>query len=200
MPAPGGNIFLYINGISRRPRLGVEFSNLRARFGLNELSSRTAESNAIDFRKPIYRLESQGRQEFFEGKLPFSGHHHVGARVEVLVGVGTRLGPTDDDLPAAVLSYSQNLHYITPGHQICINAEHRRRALLQYVVKFLPRGERGIEYFDRKTLVTQVRADVENAQGGVGLHDLKFLGIFVQEISVSEEDIHNQFGNLNRAS
>jgi hypothetical protein len=35
-----------------------------------------------------------------------------------------------------------------------------------------------------------VRADIENAQRRIGLHDLKLLRIFIQEIAVSEQEIH----------
>jgi hypothetical protein len=35
-----------------------------------------------------------------------------------------------------------------------------------------------------------MRADVQDPQGWVRLHDLKFFGIFVKEIAVSEKDVH----------
>jgi hypothetical protein len=54
----------------------------------------------------------------------------------------------------------------------------------------LARGERGIENLGIQALLTQMRADVEYPERRVGLHDLKFLGILVKEIAVSEKNVH----------
>jgi len=36
-----------------------------------------------------------------------------------------------------------------------------------------------------------MRADVKDSKWRIGLHDLKLLGILVQEIAVCEKDVHD---------
>jgi hypothetical protein len=50
-------------------------------------------------------------------------------------------------------------------------------------------GEGGVEYVYVETFVAEVGADIENAQGDVGLPNLKLFGIFEKEIAVGEEEI-----------
>jgi hypothetical protein len=50
----------------------------------------------------------------------------------------------------------------------------------------VPAGKSGVEYVDIETLPPQVRAKIQNAQRGVGLHDLKLFGIFVEKVTVCE--------------
>ena len=60
----------------------------------------------------------------------------------------------------------------------------------QPLALFLPGRKCGIEYLRIKALLTQMRADVQDPQRRIGLHDLKLLGIFVKKIAVSEKDVH----------
>jgi hypothetical protein len=47
-------------------------------------------------------------------------------------------------------------------------------------------GEGGVEYVDIETLVSQVRAKIQNTQGSIRLHDLKLFGVFVEKVTVCE--------------
>src|SRR5258705_6002114 len=49
-------------------------------------------------------------------------------------------------------------------------------------------GECRVEDIDIESVVTQVRAQVQDAERCVALHDLKLLGVFVEEVAVGEEE------------
>jgi hypothetical protein len=49
-------------------------------------------------------------------------------------------------------------------------------------------GEGRVEDIDIESLVSQMRAQVQDAERSVGLHDLKLLGVFVEKVAVGEEE------------
>jgi hypothetical protein len=49
-----------------------------------------------------------------------------------------------------------------------------------------PAGKGSVEYIDIEALLSQVRAQIQNTQGGIGLHDLKLFGVFVEKVTVCE--------------
>jgi hypothetical protein len=50
----------------------------------------------------------------------------------------------------------------------------------------LSAGESGIEYLHIKALLPQMRANVEEAQGDIGLEDLPLFGILIEKVTVGE--------------
>ena len=49
-------------------------------------------------------------------------------------------------------------------------------------------GEGRVEDINIEALLSQMRAQIQDAKRSIGLHDLKLLGIFVEEVAVREEE------------
>ncbi len=80
-----------------------------------------------------------------------------------------------------------DIDHVGPRHQVCVYAQHRWRTLPNDIEQFLAVGKRGIEDLNLHTFPAQVRTDVEDPQRRIWLHDLKLLGVLVQEIAVREQ-------------
>jgi len=56
----------------------------------------------------------------------------------------------------------------------------------------LAAGEGGVEDIDLEAGAAEMRAQIQDAQRRVGLHDLHLLGILVEEVTVSEQEVRHQ--------
>jgi hypothetical protein len=93
-----------------------------------------------------------------------------------------------------MLCDAQNLDDVRARHEICVDADHGRWTLLKQIKQLLARRECRIEYLYTQAFAPEVRANVQDPQWRVRLHDLKLFGILVKEITVGKEYIHVEFG------
>ena len=114
------------------------------------------------------------------------------ARLEIFPRVSAGLRPSDDHTPAGFTGHADSLHYVGASHQVGVDAKCGRLLGLQVIEKGFPVREGRIEDLDVEALLPQMRAEIEDAQRRIGLHDLQLFGIFIEVIAVREQKVWHQ--------
>src|SRR5271170_4779813 len=169
------------------PRLTVEVGDLCAlsRFVHSAGSIEISEAGNAGAR--INRTSAKSLKQVLHGQFAFTEDDKVRASLKIFKSVGAWFRAANDSLPPSFAGYLENLDDIAACHQIGVDANDRWCLGAEVVKERLSIGEGGIEDVDVKALLSQMRAQVQNAKRSVGLHDLKLLGIFVEEVAVREQ-------------
>src|SRR5581483_2416860 len=96
-----------------------------------------------------------------------------------------------NNLPARLFRAAYNLDHVSARHQVAINAQNTRSGVAQQAEQLVFRAERGIVDLHAEALLPQVRREIQKAQRRIGLHDLLFLGVLTQEISMRQQELHD---------
>src|SRR5262249_14256590 len=107
-----------------------------------------------------------------------------------LLRIIRRLGASQHHRPAGGARRRGDLEHVAARHEVSADPDDRRRTALQNSKKLATRTERGVVNLHVKALPAQVRRKVKNPQRRVGLHNLKLLRIFAEEVAVGEEEVH----------
>ena len=194
--APDLNIARDIDGLAQRPGLPVEIGDLRARGRLVNRTVLAQESDPVDARQRLLRLDRpdstriERRQQLLDRDFALADHHDVRTGCQVFLDVGPGLRPAGDGFPSRVFRGAQDFDHVRPRHQVPIHAERRRRGRAQQREKLLAPGKRGVEDFHGNALGAQMRGNVEDSQRNIRLHHLKLLGVLIEEIAVGEQQVH----------
>ena len=191
MLAPDRQVPRQIDRFARGPRLSIDVvgSDLAEACG-RSVPSEVRKAMPLTVRSASAECERQNGYQFFQRDFSLADHDDIRPSFEVFIDVRARLWAADNRLPSGILCDAQNLDDVRARHQICVDAEHRRRTLLKQFKQLLARRECRIEYLDVQAFASQMRANVQDPQWRVGLHDLKLFGILVKEITVGKEYVH----------
>ncbi len=193
--APGFYIALQIDGMASRPGLRIQIWNLCPWRILMEHARRIEVRNSCNLALPtgfIFVCFSAERcQQFFHRRLAFAEDDEICARLQIFEGVGAGLRAANDDLPTGFSRHSNDLDHITARHQIGVDAENRGRLAAQTLEQEFAARERRIEDIYVESFGAQMRTKVKNAEGRIGLHDLKLFRIFEEKIAVCEQEVRH---------
>ena len=123
MFAPYLHVSRRVDGVSRRPWLGIDFLDLLARLCANDRAVRTTKGDSIDAIQLVECIRLQYRNQFFESELAFADYNNVGAGCEVLRNVSARLRTANQCSPARLFSHAENFDNVGTGHQVRIDSE-----------------------------------------------------------------------------
>src|SRR5277367_4371969 len=121
--SPGLYVAADVDGMSRRPRLTVEISNLCALWGLVHDAGSVKIGEAGNAGAGVGCVGTEGFEQVLHRKLPFAEDDEVRACLKIFKGVGAWLGTADDGLPASLASDFEGLDHIAACHQIGIDAD-----------------------------------------------------------------------------
>ncbi len=187
MFAPGADIAGDVDAFAVGPGLGVEIGDL--------WGGRGAEDLVVG--GPINDSWNGGRnglphsEKIFEDQFGFALYDYIRARVQIFFGIVGWLGAAQNYPPAALAGFGGDVEHVAACHQVAVDAHGRGRACFQNVEELGARSERGIVNLHIEALGPQVRGQVQDSERRVGLHDLKLLGIFPEEVAVRQEEVHD---------
>jgi hypothetical protein len=128
----------------------------------------------------------QVSQQLCQRQLAFADDNHFGPSCQIFLWVVGRLWPTDNHGGSQLLANARHPYHPTAGDQICIDADNGRPLLLDKLAEGIRLLERAVKEPNVETSPLQVRRQIEDTQGRVGLHDRLLLGVLHEKIAVSE--------------
>src|SRR5215469_11317885 len=121
---PGGQVLTVVDRLQGRPRLRIDVLDLLTGLRANNRSIATSEGNTVNLLLCFDdAAPTEKWNQFFESQLALADHDDIGTRIEIFLGVGSRLRTTNYGLPSGRFCRCQDLDDVAPRHQIGIHAQ-----------------------------------------------------------------------------
>src|SRR5687768_786776 len=146
--------------------------------------------DACDTFELIKAMFGEMRQKLFEGHFAFATHDDICTMLQIFSRIIGRIWPAKNHGRIDDFAQANHLQDAALGHHVGIETDDRWLMLLQKGLEGKQIAKGRIKHADVEALLLEIGTDIEQTQRRIRLHYLAFVWVFVQEIAVCEQNIH----------